>query len=71
MADWETVTKAWKLCGQRGYKIPCLECPYKNSYGDTIQCISELTKDSLDLVEKQRMEIKNLRMMLGEWEDCE
>lgn len=57
MTDKEII-KAIKLCGVVG---DCSQCPYCNNNRPVANCLSIMTKDTLDLINRQKAEIKRLK----------
>ena len=56
----EEVTGALARCGTSEYKS-CDQCPYSNN---KMNCVERMTKDALDLINRQQAEIEELRKML-------
>ena len=54
---YEEVTGALARCGTSEYKS-CDQCPYSNN---TATCVERMTKDALDLINRQHAEIEELQ----------
>lgn len=58
---YEEVTGALARCGTSEYKS-CDQCPYSNN---KMTCVERMTKDALDLINRQQADIKKWKTECG------